>query len=130
MTTTRPGFWAIVQGALPSLDLDSDDIQSFLDPDDDNDGLLDVVESGTGIFVSALDTGTDPLNPDSDGDGASDGDEVAAGSDPNDAGSLPDPPQVPALSSTSQWIVILSLVVVALWQLRWGRQQARRISPL
>ena len=38
-------------------------------PDTDNDGLSDSVETGTGIYVSASDTGTDPLNKDTDGDG-------------------------------------------------------------
>ena len=38
--------------------------------------------------------GTDPLNPDTDGGGTSDGDEVLQGSDPNDASDngLPPPP--------------------------------------
>ncbi len=35
--------------------------------------------------------GTDPLAPDSDGDGFTDGEEVGAGSDPRDAGDVPDP---------------------------------------
>ena len=41
--------------------------------DSDNDGLLNEVETNTGIFVDASDTGTDPLNPDYDGDGLLDG---------------------------------------------------------
>jgi hypothetical protein len=44
--------------------------------DTDGDGLLDSVESNTGIYVSEADTGTDPNNADSDGDGLSDGLEV------------------------------------------------------
>lgn len=97
LTTGAAGFWPVVAAALPSLDLDGDGIQAFLDPDDDNDGLLDEVETGTGVFASASDTGTDPLVVDSDGDGFGDGDEVAAGSDPNDPASLP-PQPVPGLS--------------------------------
>ena len=46
--------------------------------DTDGDGLLDSVETNTGTFVSATDTGTDPNNADTDGDGISDGDEVSA----------------------------------------------------
>lgn len=45
-------------------------------PDTDNDGLQDGVETGTGTFVSASDTGTGPLAPDTDGDGLNDGPEV------------------------------------------------------
>lgn len=44
--------------------------------DTDADGLADGVETGTGTFVSASNTGTDPLNPDTDGDLRKDGDEV------------------------------------------------------
>ena len=89
LRTSAPGFWPIVAGALPSLDADGDGIPAFLDDDDDNDGLLDTVETNTGVFSSAFDTGSDPLDPDSDGDGFLDGEEVAAGSDPNDPGSTP-----------------------------------------
>jgi|GEM_PF-880198 len=78
-------------------DLDSDGASNFdefvngTDPnnnDSDDDGLLDGVESNSGIFVGTGDTGTDPLNADSDGDGLSDGDEVNThGTDPLDADS-------------------------------------------
>ena len=37
-------------------------------PDTDQDGFLDGVETGTGTFVSLTDTGTNPLNPDTDQD--------------------------------------------------------------
>ncbi|MCH7645066.1 MAG: hypothetical protein IH974_09550 [Myxococcales bacterium] len=50
----------------------------------DNDGIPDVFETNTGTFVSPTDTGSDPSNPDSDGDGLGDGEEVAIGTDPND----------------------------------------------
>ena len=75
--------------------------------DDDGDGLANVVETDTGVYVDRYDTGTDPDVPDtdddglsdgeevrtyatdptkadSDGDGANDGDEIAADTDPND----------------------------------------------
>jgi hypothetical protein len=44
--------------------------------DSDGDRLGDCYETNTGSFVSATDTGTDPNNADTDGDGISDGDEV------------------------------------------------------
>lgn len=50
-------------------------------PDSDADGLID------GIEVN--DHGTDPTDPDSDDDGFTDLEEINAGSDPNDAGSVP-----------------------------------------
>lgn len=66
--------------------------------DSDGDGLLDAVETNTGVYASPTDTGSDPFDPDSDGDGYDDGDEVAAGSNPNDPTSTPAPPvPVPAM---------------------------------
>ena len=44
--------------------------------DTDGDRLSDTVESDTKLFVDAGDTGTDPNDPDTDGDGIADGDEV------------------------------------------------------
>lgn len=44
--------------------------------DTDGDRLPDSVETNTGIYKGTSDTGTDPNNPDSDGDGIKDGDEV------------------------------------------------------
>lgn len=46
--------------------------------DTDKDGLDDSVETNTGVYVSRFNTGTDPRNPDSDGDGAGDWYEVHA----------------------------------------------------
>ena len=72
---------------------DGDEITAgtnLLDADTDGDGLADGAETDTGNFVSASDTGTDPLVTDSDGDGATDGTEVAFQTDPNDAEDLPE----------------------------------------
>ena len=52
--------------------------------DTDGDGLADAVETNTGIYVSASDTGTDPAKADTDGDGANDGAELALGTNPLD----------------------------------------------
>ena len=44
--------------------------------DEDDDGLLNGVETNTGTYVDQNDTGTDPEVPDNDGDGYLDGHEV------------------------------------------------------
>jgi arylsulfatase A-like enzyme len=62
--------------------------------DSDGDGLPDHVETTTGDFVSAMDTGTHPANPNTDGDRFRDGGEVLLGTDPNDPASQPDLPNV------------------------------------
>ena len=51
--------------------------------DSDGDGLSDAVETNTGTYVSASNTGTNPTNSDTDFDGTQDGAEVAAGTNPN-----------------------------------------------
>lgn len=52
-------------------DYDSDGLKDLADEDDDNDGIPDIQEDVNGNGI--LDAGeTDPLNPDSDGDGYSD----------------------------------------------------------
>ena len=39
----------------------------------DGDGILNIEETNTGIYNSTSDTGTDPANADTDGDGVCDG---------------------------------------------------------
>lgn len=107
--TSAPGFWPLVAGSLPGLDLDGDGAPGFLDDDDDGDGLPDVVETRTGVFAGPGDTGTDPLDADSDGDGFLDGEEVALRSDPNDPASTPAASKVPALP-LGGWIALLCLI--------------------
>jgi hypothetical protein len=72
--------------------------------DSDEDGLSDEEEKQLGIDSGSVDSDndnlfdreevkvykTDPLNPDTDGDGHKDGDEVKAGYDPNGPGKLYD----------------------------------------
>jgi hypothetical protein len=124
LTTVAPGFWPIVAGGFPNLDLDGDLRPGFLDDDDDGDGLADGVETGTGVFVAPGDTGTNPFDPDSDADGFEDGVEVAAGSDPNDPGSTPPPIAVPALGAAAQ--LILVTLVTSTVALVHRRRPARR----
>jgi hypothetical protein len=59
------------------------------DPDDDNDGVSDVLESSSSPCPSASGP-TNPLSLDSDGDRVVDGVECAGGSDPASALSQPD----------------------------------------
>lgn len=120
LTTSAPGFWPIVAGALPTLDVDGDGLASWLDDDDDGDGLLDPVETNTGVFVGASDTGTSAIDADTDGDGLSDGDEVAGGSDPNDAND-PGPPAIPLAGG---W-VYLALAGALAWTARGARGRRR-----
>lgn len=47
--------------------------------DSDFDGIPDANETNTLNYQNPTDTGTDPLNPDTDGDGISDGDEIDPG---------------------------------------------------
>ena len=60
-------------------------------PDTDDDGLPDGVETGTGTFVDTTDTGTNALNADTDADGLSDGVETNSGTfiDVTDTGTNP-----------------------------------------
>jgi cysteine-rich repeat protein len=62
--------------------------------DRDEDNLLNGVETNTGTFVDANDTGTDPTLPDTDGDGFNDDVEVTAGTDPTNPLSFPGAPPV------------------------------------
>ena len=55
--------------------------------DTDEDGLNDDVETNTGTFNSASDTGSNPNSSDTDRDGLDDGEEVNThGTDPNNPG--------------------------------------------
>ncbi len=98
---------------------DGDALGDDCDPDDDNDALLDAVETNTGTFVGPGNTGTNPFDADSDGDGFDDGDEVAAGSDPSDPSSVPTGSPVPALPLGAA-IMLAALLLLA------GRSALRR----
>ena len=65
-----PSDYDAAEGPTPGL---------VADTDDDADGLLDTVETNTGTYVDSSNTGTDPLNPDTDGDGICDGPNAVAG---------------------------------------------------
>ena len=93
-------------------DNESDGLGDVCDQDDDNDVLLDIHETDTGVFISASNTGTDPFLADTDGDGFDDGVEVAFGSNPNDASSFPGSVDVPALAA--HWQLALVLVMLGI----------------
>jgi hypothetical protein len=99
-------------------DFDLDLLGDVCDPDDDADGLLDIVETDTGTFVSASDTGTSPFNADTDGDGFSDFVEVSLGTNPTDPNSNPDQaPMVPLLPGGPLPLVAL-MVLIAIHNLK------------
>jgi cytochrome c peroxidase len=98
-------------------DFDSDSQGNACDSDDDNDGLLDVVETGTGVYVSPTNTGTNSLDTDTDNDGRPDGVEVAQGWDPNNPLS-PGPAQVPALPLVGRLLLMGSVLLGGVYLLR------------
>ena len=75
-------------GAIPleNIEIGGIEIGSYAPPvipvDTDGDGLDDNVETNTGVYVSETNTGTDPNNRDSSGDGLIDGAVVSAGFNP------------------------------------------------
>ena len=85
-----PTWWELAHKLNPAAndaatDLDGDLLDNFgewtrqTDPhvaDTDGDGLTDKVETATGLWVSATDTGSNPLLADTDSDGLADGEEV------------------------------------------------------
>jgi LPXTG-motif cell wall-anchored protein len=88
--------------------------------DRDDDALLDGVETNTGVFVDEGDTGTNPLMPDTDGDGFEDGIEVLSGTDPNDPLDFP-APQVPLLDTPLALLLGAVLLATAGFVLRRRR---------
>ena len=102
-------------------DTDHDHKGDACDVDDDGDGLLDTVETNTGVFVSPSNTGTNPWNRDTDGDGYSDRTEVQFHSDPLDAGSVPE--NLPTLSGLGGTSLVLLLLLggARVLRLRRGR---------
>jgi hypothetical protein len=106
-------------------DNESDGLGDACDPDDDDDVLLDLYETDTGVFVSSTDTGSDPRVADSDGDGVDDGIEVAAGTDPNDPDSLPG--QVPALGAWTRAALAAALLGASAGLLAARRRRAPHV---
>ncbi|MDC3070203.1 putative Ig domain-containing protein, partial [bacterium] len=85
------------------------------DDDDDGDGLLDSVETDTGLYINGQDTGTDPLDPDTDDDGICDGPNAVppvciAGPDSSPNGNTP-PPTLVGVNNTDIGTVSPYLVV-------------------
>ena len=62
-----------LDGNPDNLPEDYPDDGNFIIDDDDNDGLLDIVETNDGTYNGNDDTGTDPLDADTDDDGVCDG---------------------------------------------------------
>jgi len=78
------GPWRRLMGQAEEADLRTNQ-------DTDGDGLIDLFETGTGVWSSPTDTGTNPLLADTDGDGLEDGVETNTDTyvDPDDTGTDP-----------------------------------------
>jgi len=80
--------------------------------DRDEDTLLNGVETGTGIFLGAGDTGSNPALADTDGDGFDDDVEVSAGTDPNNPAEFPGSPGTPVPLLPGFGSVVLGAVLL------------------
>jgi len=89
--------------------------------DRDEDTLTDGVETGTGIFVNASDTGTRADMADTDADGWDDPDEVAQGTDPNNPLDFPGAASVPALSVREMNLLVAAMLLSAFFTARHRR---------
>lgn len=69
-STNKDSMLAMTMELSPEGDPDKDGLANILDPDSDNDGIIDGVE---------IEGGLDPLDPDSDGDTIPDGDDTQNG---------------------------------------------------
>ena len=84
ITATAEQSWTSSDGTT-TLYADFDEVKSGFTTfwassnDADGDGLADGVETNTGTFVDASNTGTDPNDPDTDDDGLEDGVETNTG---------------------------------------------------
>jgi hypothetical protein len=93
-TTAPGGSWTLVfSGPSPYIYLsatatdssgNTSEFSLVPETDNDSDGVSDLYETDTGIYVSPTNTGSDPGDPDSDDDNLDDGQEVGLGTDPND----------------------------------------------
>ena len=90
---------------------------------EDHDGLFDIFETNTGVYVSPTDTGSDPFDPDTDGDGFNDGWEVTHGTNPNDPADAPFLPWVPALGPWGYALLLLVLAGAGASRLRSRRMR-------
>ena len=106
-----PSDYDAAEGPTPGL---------VADTDDDADGLEDVVETDTGVYIDSSNTGTDPLDPDTDDDGICDGPNAVppiciAGPDPDPNGDS-EPPTLVALNNTEGTSCTLHRIIR--WNLR------------
>ncbi len=90
--------------------------------DRDRDTLPNGVETNTGVFVNASDTGTSPFNEDTDGDGFTDDIEVTFGSDPNDFFDTPSGVGAPSLGFIGAVLLASAFILIGSRQL--GRRRA------
>ncbi len=81
-----PGGYLQTFSLRPDLDTDGDGLHDEIDDDNDGDLLADVDEITGALFDPV--TPTNPNLADADGDGANDGEEMIAGTNPGDADSV------------------------------------------
>jgi hypothetical protein len=77
--TPEFAYWQITTAQKTSAStvlLRTYQIQEATLQDTDSDGIPDIYETNTGVYNGPTDTGTDPTDPDTDGDGLTDGEEV------------------------------------------------------
>lgn len=118
----QPGsIWALVQD-VQRMTREVVDAQPCADLD--ADALLDIYETGDGIYVNPSETGTSRTAADTDGDGFTDGAEVAAGSNPNDP--LSGPATVPTLSGSGAGALVIALIALGRRVIRRGRAPRMR----